>query len=68
MKFRGLHEHATLSFSSSLGVSPLRGGPAGRRARRDVPAPGGVARDLVSSLEPISYRALKRYARILGTS
>ena len=54
-------------FPSHLHWGFLRGGPAGRRARRDVPAPGGLARDLVSSLEPISYRALKRNARILGT-
>ena len=56
VEFGSQREQVTDPFLSSVGVSPPRGGPAGRRARRDALALGGVARYLVSSSESFFRR------------
>ena len=53
VEFGSQREQVTDPLLSSLGVSPLRGGPAGRRARRDAPALGGLVGYLVSSMETV---------------
>ena len=58
LEFGSQCEEATDPFLSSMGVSPLREGPAGRCARRDALALGGVARYLVSSSESSSAAPL----------
>ena len=66
--FGSQREKATDPFLSSVGVSPLRGGPAGREARRDALALGGVVRYLVSSSEPFFRRVCESSTRIYGSS
>ena len=68
VEFGSQREQVTDPFLSSVGVSPPRGGPAGRRARRDAPALGGVARYLVSSSEPFFRRVRLSTTRIYGSS
>ena len=56
--------HLHWGFLLSVGVRRAAAAPVSR----DVPAPGGVARDLVSSLDPVSNRARQHCARILELS
>ena len=68
VEFGSQREQATDPFLSSVGVSPLRGGPAGREARRDALALGGVVRYLVSSTEQFFRRVCESSTRIYGSS